>query len=300
MLILEEEEEEEEEEVMPSRRSSRESVMARRSRKEAAAAVTADSALPSRTQTRKANGSAGRRAAPGIPITRVSNIIDLWTETACRLCDRRDFPAETDSLAEHYATAHFRPKLEAEAGGSRTASDFPCAACRAKRPRSAAFASRRQLSVHLGVVHGRAAALLAAKLNLKAGNSRPASAGEVAIGDTTKSGGKPAVQTKNSERSQRGGGSDSRTKGEESKSGGGDGSNSSSSPEVIELDDESSRNSDKDETASRSDAESPAAAAVVNEDVKVVKDTREEKNGGESEEEAGGDKTSEDELPVRS
>ena len=274
MLILDEEEEEEEEEVMPSRRSSREAVLTRRSRQETVVETAPSSRTPS---ARKATNGSAAPPSRRTPAKGGNNVVDLWTETACRLCDRGEFQAETDSLAEHYATAHFRIKLEAEAGGgSRTAAEFPCATCRSKRPRVAAFPSRRQLTIHLAVVHGRAAALLAAKLGLKAADTRPTTTASTASGG--KSSGKPGeVQTKNSERSLRGGASDSRTKNEAARE---------SSPEVIELDDDSSRNSDKEEEEEEGGSVSSGASSGAVDEVKVVKDTRqeEEEENGENEE----------------
>jgi len=278
VLILEEEEEEgEDQEVMPSRRSSRESVLARRSRK---SDVTPPS---SRTQTRKANGSAGilnrsRVAAVATTegaVTRRSSsggdggLIDLWTETECRLCDRGDFTAESDGLAEHYVTAHFRSKLEAEAGGgSRTATEFPCVACRQTRPRCAAYGSRRQLAVHLGVVHGRAASLLAAKLDLKVRDSRPP-AGNKSV--------KPAVQTKSSERSR-----DTRTK--KATAGA---RIASTSPEVIELDDESSSQNSEKEGEEEKEEKEEEEEEEKEEEVEESEEEEEEDEEEEGESEEG-------------
>ena len=234
MLILDEEEEEEEE-VMPSRRSSREAVLTRRSRQETVVETAPSSRTPS---ARKATNGSAAPPSRRTPAKGGNNVVDLWTETACRLCDRGEFQAETDSLAEHYATAHFRIKLEAEAGGgSRTAAEFPCATCRSKRPTTTATT---------------------------------ASCGKISV--------KPVeVKNKNSERSLRGGASDSRTKNEAARE---------SSPEVIELDDDSSRNSDKEEEEEEGGSVSSGASSGAVDEVKVVKDTRqeEEEENGEKEE----------------
>jgi hypothetical protein len=258
---------------MPSRRSSREAVLTRRAGDNNTAtgrSLSARNSKPNGAAPRhRTNSTAAREASSGTS----NHVVDLWTETACRLCDRGDFQAETDSLAEHYATAHFRAKLEAECGGgSRTASELSCSLCRrtaTKRgPRSAVaptFPNRRQLNIHLAVVHGRAAALLAAKLGLKAADSRPTGGikpTEVQIKTSGGGGGRPQRGVSDSRTTTKGGGN--------------------SSPEVIELDDESSRNSELREE------EEEESGSSVGEEVKVVKDTREEEeelNGGGSGEE---------------
>ena len=147
-------------ESMPSRRSSSDSVKPRRGRPR-------NTPPPTKPPSKKVNGSAASvKGTKNKEDEATEDKIDLSRETACRLCDKKDFRVESDALAKHYATAHFKAVLESEIKNDNT-----CYICKAKKLRSN-YGSRKELMLHLATLHSRAENLLADELGLPVENSK--------------------------------------------------------------------------------------------------------------------------------
>lgn len=145
---------------MPSRRSSSDSVKPRRGGR------TRNETPPPRP-LKKVNGSHKETKDKKKDKDEESeDRIDLSSETSCRLCDKKDFKPNTEALAKHYATAHFKSSLETE-----IRSDNSCNICKAKKLKSM-FGSRKELVLHLATVHSRAEHLLSDQLGIPVDSSK--------------------------------------------------------------------------------------------------------------------------------
>ena len=109
-------------ESMPSRRSSVDSVKPRRGGARTRNETPPPAALSK--STKKTNGttkdeskkeSTKEAAKKGKEdADDPEDSIDLSAETSCRLCDKKDFRANTEALTKHYATMHYKVNLESE------------------------------------------------------------------------------------------------------------------------------------------------------------------------------------------
>lgn len=119
--------------------------------------------------------------------------VDLWMDTSCRLCEKKDFTSETENLVRHYATAHFKARLDAEL---RRHSDFNCNVCKAKRLKHV-FATRREFASHLAIFHNRVAIWLADELGVEVIDTKPKSmrGTPTPAGRSLSSGGRRAADT---------------------------------------------------------------------------------------------------------
>ena len=87
---------------------------------------------------------------------------DFTLETACRLCDRKNFKTGSDVLLKHYVFDHLKEELEAEVPVDKP---LVCEVCRKKKLKSK-FETRKELVLHNAAVHFRAAELLKARLEV--------------------------------------------------------------------------------------------------------------------------------------
>ena len=141
---------------------------------------------------------------------------DLAVETACRLCDKKNFKTGSDALLKHYALDHFKEELDAEIPADSKV--LTCESCKKKKLKSK-FDSRKELILHNAGIHLRANTLLLTRLQVDGVQLSPGSS----VASSPGSSSTPVVR-----RSER-------TKQESGESSG----SGSSGVEVIELDDTS-------------------------------------------------------------
>ena len=139
--------------------ASRESSRSRRSRSNSKAKSPPPQKTPSQ---KKVNGvknnltpKSTKEISPKIP--KDPKLYDLYADTECKLCDKKNFKLGTDALVKHYALEHFREKLEVEL------KDFSCNICKNKKLKSK-FDSKQDLLIHNATFHFKAQFLLAEAL----------------------------------------------------------------------------------------------------------------------------------------
>ena len=115
---------------------------------------------PPKAQPKKVNGVKSL-----IPkSTKDPKLFDLYSETECKLCDRKNFKSGSDSLVRHYALDHFREKLDAEVGNNIQVNNV-CPICKIKKLKSR-FDTRKDILVHNASFHFQAQLLLAQELGV--------------------------------------------------------------------------------------------------------------------------------------
>ena len=115
---------------------------------------------PPKAQPKKVNGVKSL-----IPkSTKDPKLFDLYSETECKLCDRKGFKSGSDSLVRHYALDHFREKLDAEVGNNLQVNNV-CPICKIKKLKSR-FETRKEILVHNASFHFQAQLLLAEELGI--------------------------------------------------------------------------------------------------------------------------------------
>ena len=101
-----------------------------------------------------------------IKTTLLTNLVNLYSETACKLCDRRNFAVGQgpNTLLQHYALDHFREKLEADLG--KDLQTTVCSLCK-KRSLKCSFDSKEEILIHSASFHNKANKFLTEALDLK-------------------------------------------------------------------------------------------------------------------------------------
>ena len=116
---------------------------------------------PKSTPAPKGNGSSSK--SPKDP-----QLYDLYADTECKLCEKKNFKPGTDALLKHYALEHFKEKLELDI--TSNGKDFFCNLCKSKKLKSK-FESRQEILMHLVTFHFKAQYLLAEALGEKSSKS---------------------------------------------------------------------------------------------------------------------------------
>ena len=115
---------------------------------------------PPKAQPKKVNGVKSL-----IPkSTKDPKLFDLYSDTDCKLCERKNFKSGSDSLVRHYALDHFRDRLDAEVGNNLQVNNV-CPICKIKKLKSR-FETRKDILVHNASFHFRAQLLLAEELGI--------------------------------------------------------------------------------------------------------------------------------------
>ena len=112
---------------------------------------------PKSTPAPKGNGSSSK--SPKDP-----QLYDLYADTECKLCEKKNFKPGTDALLKHYALEDFKEKLEVDI--TTNGKDFFCNLCKSKKLKSK-FESRQEILMHLATFHFKAQYLLAEALGEK-------------------------------------------------------------------------------------------------------------------------------------